>query len=380
MSTNAARHAVWTQARKIIDDVVADGRDRPTLDEHRRIELLMADLDVLDGAVSTFDRSSLYRKGPDTVSTTTLANILASRDEQHLVRYASREQRALAVGTASAGGNLAPQDFVNELWRHLETRSPVIANARIFSTQGGRDLVIPTLTSWGSAVSAAEGSAIGGVDPTFGQTILRDHKYGQIVRVSNELLADQAVGLEGFMAELFARNVDQLVGPLYAFGTGTTQPQGYAYAAGSTITGGTGVAGRFTYNNLADAFSALDSGYQAGAIWMMSPSAVGTLRKLTDDNGQPLWQAPVSTDAPPTLFGRPIAVDRHLGAVATGGTSVVVIDPSAFAVRLADGGVIVDRSPDAYFEYDQTGFRATLRTDSALLDSDAAVRFVGGTA
>jgi hypothetical protein len=62
MSTNAARHAVWTQARKIIDDVVADGRDRPTLDEHRRIELLMADLDVLDGAVSTFDRSSLYRK------------------------------------------------------------------------------------------------------------------------------------------------------------------------------------------------------------------------------------------------------------------------------------------------------------------------------
>jgi HK97 family phage major capsid protein len=49
-------------------------------------------------------------------------------------------------------------------------------------------------------------------------------------------------------------------------------------------------------------------------------------------------------------------------------------------VRLADGGVIVDRSPDAYFEYDQTGFRATLRTDSALLDSDAAVRFVGGTA
>jgi hypothetical protein len=37
------------------------------------------------------------------------------------------------------------------------------------------------------------------------------------------------------------------------------------------------------------------------------------------------------------------------------------------------------RSP-CYFEYDQTGFRATLRTDSALLDSDAAVRFVGGTA
>jgi hypothetical protein len=35
------------------------------------------------------------------------------------------------------------------------------------------------------------------------------------------------------MAELFARNVDQLVGPLFAFGTGTTQPQGYAYAAGS---------------------------------------------------------------------------------------------------------------------------------------------------
>ena len=378
--TYTDRHSVWAEARRLIDDAVAEGRERLSVDEHHRFGSLMARLDELDGVGQTYDRSLFYRKGPDTVSTSTLANILSDRDGAHLVRYASREQRALAVGNAAAGGNLAPQDFVNELWRHLETRSPVLANARVFATQGGRDLVIPTLSSWGSAVTAAEGSAIGGTDPAFGQLVLKDHKYGQIVRVSNELLADQAVGLEGFMAELFARNVDQLVGPLYAFGTGTTQPSGYASGAGSAITGGTGVAGAFTYNNLADAFASLDSGYQANAVWMMSPSAVGTLRKLTDTTGQPLWSAPVSADAPATLFGRPIAVDRHLSPVGVGGTSVVVLDPSAFAVRLADGGVIVDRSADAYFEYDQTGFRATVRTDSALLDADAAVRFVGGTA
>jgi hypothetical protein len=136
----------------------------------------------------------------------------------------------------------------------------------------------------------------------------------------------------------------------------------------------------FTYDNLADMLSGLDSKYQASAVWLMSPSAVGTLRKFKDDESLPLWQPAMAAGEPPTLFGRPIYVDRHLGAVATGGTSVVVMGPSTFAIRFGGGGIRVDRSDDAFFSSDEVGFRTVVATDSNYLDTAGAVRFVGGTA
>jgi HK97 family phage major capsid protein len=374
------RLALLREAQAISTSAI-EAKRSPTSDELRRWKELIEKADDLQEEIYRLEesgqsiRASLYRSGDHTMSAPSTLLELVNRSGSFVA-----ERRALSLGTASAGGNTAPIGFVNSLYTHLQIVSPVQAVARVLTTDDEANLQVPTLATFGSAAAVAEGSALAGTDPTFGQVTLKAHRYAQLVRASNTLLSSQTVDLDSLMGEVFARNIDSVTGPLYAFGGGTTAPQGYASGAGSAVTGGTGVAGAFDFDDLADMLTGLDSTYQQSAVWLMSPSAVGTLRKLKDDESRPLWQPAMTAGEPPTLFGRPIYVDRHLGAVATGGTSVVVMDPSAFALRFGGGGIRIDRSDDAFFSTDEVGFRAVVATDSQYLDNKAAVRFVGGTA
>jgi len=375
MPSNPAAHAVWLEA-KAITSAAAAARRELTAGERRTLDALLTRLDRLEGRTPNPHPSVVRpepQEGPEMTPNT--FSEMFTRNGSAVAEY-----RALSIGTASAGGNTVPNGFVNELWRALEATSPVAAAARIFTTPDEADLDVPTLATQGSAVNVAEGSAIGGTNPTFGQIQLKAHRYAQLVRASNSLLNSNAVNLDSFMAELFANNLDAAVGGLWAFGTGTTEPQGYAHGAGSAVTGGTSVAGAFTSDNLADMLSGLDVKYQANAVFLASPSAVGTLRKLKDKDDRPLWQPSMALGEPATVLGRPVFTDRHLGAVETGGTSVVVMDPNAFAVRFGGGGVRIDRSDDIYFASDEVAFRAVIATDSKYLDTASAVRFVGGSA
>ncbi len=378
MASNPERLRLWREAKAITSKVTAEGRATLNVAERARFDDLMAGIERIDAVGHNGRQPHAHLLRPESTRNPAMPSTfseLLSRNGSALI-----EHRALAIGTASAGGNLAPTGFVNELWRHLEAVSPVTSVARVFTTRDEANLEVPILATYGSAGSVAEGSAIAGTDPSFTQVTLNAHRYAQLIRASNTLLNSQAVNLDGFMGELFARNIDAVTGPLYAFGTGTTQPQGYAHGAGTAIVGGTAVGGAFTYDHLADMLTTLDSGYQSNAVWLFSPSAVGTLRKLKDDESRPLWQPSVAAGEPPTLFGRPVYVDRHLGAVATNGTSVVCMAPEAYAVRFGSGGIRVDRSDDAYFSTDEVAFRAVIATDARYLDPDSAVRFVGGSA
>ncbi len=374
------QRAVWDAAKAITDAAVAANREL-TAGEHRQLDAHFKQLDALEAAVRNDVAALITPREPRIPNMNQTMTFLRSGGRgSTTVPYAAPETRALDTVTSSAGGATVPDDFVRELWRHLEARSPILSAARVFATPAGRDLDVPILASTGTAVTATQGSAIGGTDPTFSTLQLKSFKFAQLLKVSGELLRDNGVQLESYFAEIFASNVDALVGPKYAFGTGTAEPSGYASGAGSAIIGGTGVAGAFSYDDLANMLGGLESNHQAGAFFMMSPSAVSTLRKLKDNEARPLWQPAMAAGEPATLFGRPVVTDPHLGSVAVGGTSVVCVDPQAFAVRVADGGLQVDRSADAFFSSDEVAFRAILRTDSGYLSDAAAVRFVGGTA
>jgi HK97 family phage major capsid protein len=201
----------------------------------------------------------------------------------------------------------------------------------------------------------------------------------QLLQVSRELLADSAADVEGFVAIALARNLEVKVGPWLTAGTGTTEPIGYLHGAGTAVTGGTGVAGRPTYENLVDLYGSLDAKYRRSATWLMADSALTAVRRMTDTSGAPIW-APAANGNPETLLGHPVVVDPYLPALGTASKSIVFGDPTAYAVRIADGGVDLEASRDYAFNQDLTTFRAVLRIDAAPLANDAFKCFRGGTA
>ena len=59
----------------------------------------------------------------------------------------------------------------------------------------------PQITAHSSASLVAEGGAIGESDPTSASITLGAFKYAYLVQVSSELLADEGVDIEGFLAQ-----------------------------------------------------------------------------------------------------------------------------------------------------------------------------------
>lgn len=292
-----------------------------------------------------------------------------------------RERRDLTKGVAAAGGNTVPTSFRARLWEMIEARSAVLsAGAQVITTAGGESIDLPRVSSYGTATATSEGSAIAESDPAFAKDTIGSFKYANITQVSRELLEDSGVDLEGFLARHFAVATDKAVGPMWVSGTGTTQPRGVVFSAGTGHTGGTGLGGAPSYDDLVETMYALDREYRPGAAWMMADSAAKAIRKLKDADGTPIWQNSMQAGEPDRLFGYPIYVDPYMAAVGTGVQSIVFGDLSTFIVRLAGGGLRIDRSNEYAFANDLITWRSVLRTDSLLHDVRGVTTMRGGTA
>jgi HK97 family phage major capsid protein len=134
-------------------------------------------------------------------------------------------RRDLLEGTAAAGGTTVPTTFSSQLYDYLEVYSGVRrTGATILTTSAGEAMQFPRVATHGTAAIVGEGTALAEADPTFGAMILNAFKYGQLLQVSNELLADTGVDMLGFIARDTARALGRATDIHYVTGSGSNQP------------------------------------------------------------------------------------------------------------------------------------------------------------
>lgn len=292
------------------------------------------------------------------------------------------ELRDLSKLTAGAGANTVKIGFYERLMAHLiEVSGVMSAGPTILNTTSGEEIQIPKTTAHGTSVLTAESAAIAESDPTFGQTSLGAFKYPNLLQLSHELVTDTSVDLVGYIAMQAGRAVGNALGAHLVTGTGTNQPNGVATAASVGVTGGAGVAGAFTYDNLVDLFYSVIGPYRNSPScgWMLRDASMATVRKLKDGNGAYIWAAG-SAGAPDTIMGKPVATDPNVAAVALGARSVLFGDFSKYFVRLA-GGIRFERSDDFAFDRDTVTYRTVIRGDGDLVDLTGSIKvFVGNAA
>lgn len=301
---------------------------------------------------------------------------------EELARHDANLRNTLSSTTAALGGNTVPTDFVRSLYDYLEVYTGIRrAGVTVITTEGGNPLEFPRVATGGTATIVGEGSAIGTVEPTFGKMTLNAWKYGEIVRVPIELLQDTGVDLEGFLARDFGRAIGRASNVGYTTGSGTNAPEGVMTVIGTAVTGANGGTGIFSFDDLIDLEYSINSEYAMNnAVWMMNRTTTGRARKLKTTQNEYLWQPSNIVGQPDLLDGYPVVENPAMAAVGTGLLSVAFGDFSAFYIR--DVGTIrVSRSDDRYFDTDEVAWKATLRTDSGLIDLTGAVKaYRGGTA
>jgi HK97 family phage major capsid protein len=291
--------------------------------------------------------------------------------------------RDLLKGTTTLGGFTVPTDFYSRLMAHLIENSGMLqTNPTVLNTGSGENIQVPKTTAHVQGALFAEAAAITEEQPTFGQLTLGAFKYATLLQISRELIQDTGVDLEGYMSMSAGRAIGNVFGAHMITGTGTGQPRGITIDTTLGVTGGAGVAGAFTADNLIDLQYSVISPYRSSqsAAWLMRDATVGAVRKLKDTTGQYLWQPSLVAGAPDLLLSKPIVTDPNVAAVGLAAKSVVFGDFSQYFVRLAQG-VRFERSDDFAFNTDLVTFRAVLRADAALVDLTGAVKhFIGNAA
>ena len=110
----------------------------------------------------------------------------------------------------------------------------------------------------------------------------------------------------------------------------------------------------------------------------MNDSTAGTLRKLRDGAGGTvgafLWDASLTNGlangVPDRFLGKPVYTDSNVAAQGSDAKSIAFGAFSAYYIRNV-GNPVVESDASRYFDTDEIGFRAKIRTDADLIDTTA---------
>ena len=218
---------------------------------------------------------------------------------------AADELRSLRVSEDTAGGFLAPDQFVAELLRNVVLFSPVRAIARVMPTGAGA-VLLPKRTGGMTASWVGETQARPETTVTFGQNRYEVRELAAYVDVSNAMLEDSAFDVAAELSFEFAEEFGKAEGAAFVNGASVLKPSGFMQDAGLSYTP-SGSATAVTADGLIDLFHALSAPYRASGTWGMNATTLGALRKLKDGNGQYLLATAGINNAPATtLLGRPV--------------------------------------------------------------------------
>ena len=292
--------------------------------------------------------------------------------------------------TNNTGAGIVPIDFYDQLVSYLVEVSGIMQTGpTVLATRGGEPIQMPivsqhtgqlTGTNAYAQLSAGQGTSLAVQDPIFAQKVLTSNKFGILVQVPRELLDDAGVNLLGYLATSAGRSVGNVLGNALVNGGGgisgpllTQAPVTVTGTASGSVPTGTGhVAGGPTYQDLISVEYSVIAPYRQSrsCYWMAADQSLGSLRKITDTVGRPLWEPSTVLGAPDLLLGKPIVADPFMPQMATGTTSIAFGDFSQYVVRMV-GDVRFERSDDFAFGTDLVSFRAVVRADGNLLNPNA---------
>jgi HK97 family phage major capsid protein len=383
------RQRAWEAAKTLLDTAAAEKRDL-TSEEEASYAKINAELNERAEKIAALkadqEREAKVEMATREIAAQVRPQAQAVRGDDEVIRSMARgevrghtfEQRD--VVKASQGAPV-PTSFFNQVIEQARLVGPMLDVGTTLRTAGGENLQIPSQLGWSTAAITGEGVAIDESDPTFNSFItLGAFKYSFLVQLSRELIDDSGVDILSFIATQTGNALGFKVNNDLTLGTGTVQPNGIVPKASAGITGGTGVAGAFTADNLIDLAYSLNGAARRlpGVGWMMNTASLGAVRKLKDNNGAYIF-SPALADGNDRVLSYPVFENPAMASTATNAKSVVFGHLPSYYVRMA-GGLRLDRSDDFAFSADLVTFRATMRVDGNLPQTSHIKVFAGGTA
>jgi len=382
------------QATGIVEAAQAEGRSL-NAEEKSKFDAMEADARSIKDQIDTLERAAELKKELASNAEARQAAPKATKKgafEKYLrngMGSLSSEERSIMgelrgtstqiVGTDSLGGFLVPQDFSDELDIASLFTGEVERLAKKLNTAGGALLDYPTINDTATDANlTSEAAAVTVQDMTFANAQLSAYNYASQVKVSMQLLQDNAFDLNGFLAEAMGERIARATNAAFTTGTGSSQPQGIV--TGSTLGNTAASATAIAADDILDLIHSIDPSYRNKATFglMAHDNVIAAIRALGigSSNDFPIFIPSMEAGQPDKLFGYNVYYNNDMAsAITTGEKTLVAADFSKYVVRSA-GGVQMVRLNERYMDELEVGFVAYARKDAKVLDTRAVKHLI----
>ena len=274
----------------------------------------------------------------------------------------------LRKGQDESGGYLVPDEYDRRLIEALEQENIFRKLATTINTTGLHKINVAAVKP--AAAWVEEGEALTFSDATFDQVILDAYKLHVAVKVSEELLYDNAFNLETYLLNSFAKALGNAEEEAFLTGDGKNKPTGILNATGGGEVGVTTAADSIKADEVIDLVYKLKRPYRKNAAFITSDSTLAQIRKLKDSNGNYLWQPALTAGEPDRILGYPVYTSAYMPKIAKGAAVMAFGDFSYY--NIGDRGTrSVAELKELYAANGLVGFVSKERVDGKLILPEA---------
>ena len=275
----------------------------------------------------------------------------------------------LQEGNDSSGGYLVPDEYDARLIQGLTDENILRKLGTVIKTSGQHKINIAGTKPAAAWVDEGEPLSFG--DATFNQINLDAHKLHVAVKVTEELLYDNAFGLENYLIDQFAKALANAEEDAFLNGNGEGKPLGiFASTGGGEVAVTTASSTAITYDEIVNLVYSLKRPYRKNAKFILNDQTIATLRKLKDGNGQYIWQPALQAGEPDRLLGYEVLTSAYVPTIAAGAPVIAFGDFSYY--NIGDRGVrSFAELKELFAGNGMIGFVAKERVDGKLVLSEA---------
>ena len=237
----------------------------------------------------------------------------------------------LQEGIDPQGGYLVPDEYDKRLIDILTEENVMRTLGTNITTSGEHKINIAATKP--AAAWIEEGGTLTFGDATFDQIILDAHKLHVAIKVTEELLYDNAFNLENYILTQFGKALSNAEEDAFINGTGVGQPLGILAETGGAQVGVTSASStKVTADEIINLVYSLKRPYRKNAVFLANDVCIAELRKLKDNNGQYLWQPSLQAGEPDRVLGYKVYTSPYFPVPTAGGTAVAFGDFSYYNI------------------------------------------------
>jgi HK97 family phage major capsid protein len=246
---------------------------------------------------------------------------------EQLVRFGEKGVEAeytkyLRTDVATAGGYLAPPEYINEILKQIVEISPVRAVSRVRTTTK-KAILIPTRTGTPTAQWVDEGGSMSATQSTYGMKEIPTSKLVAEVVISLESLNDSAFDMQSEINQDVIEQFSYAEGVAFLTGDGVSKPDGILSDTTIQATN-SGDANLLTADSLITVAGTLKTGYNP--MYMFNRRTLAAIRKFKGADGHYIWTPSLEEGAPNMINGEPYVIANDVPDIAAGAYPVLYGD------------------------------------------------------